>query len=239
VREALRARRRRLRRLVIEVDGRRDELSALAELAGAAEIPVEKIEPRALEALLGSELRAQGVALEAGPLPEVQLDAMCAIARPGGRRLVVLDGVEDPQNVGAIARVAESAGCIGMVLSDRRAPGLTPAVSRASAGAIEWLPVARVTNLVRALEDLKAAGYWIFAADLDESRSIHDLPDRLLTGDLAVVLGAEGRGIRPGVRAQADHRIRIPMLGEVASLNVATAGAVILYDLVRRANGPR
>lgn len=180
--------------------------------------------------------------MQVGPLPELSLDALLAALGPSdpaggpaaGRRLVVLDGVEDPQNVGAIARVAESAGCSALILTDRRAPAVTPAVSRASAGAIEWLPVVRVTNLVRALEQLKAARFWVLAAALEASESIHALSDRVLTGDLVVVLGAEGRGIRPGVLEQADHRIRIPMRGRIESLNVATAGAVILYELLRR-----
>lgn len=241
VHEALRAGRRRLDRLLVRDARDRGDETRLVELARSAGVPVEWVEERVLERIAGPDLRTQGVALQAGPIPELSLEALiersaAASAEAGaGRRLVLLDGVEDPQNVGAIARVAESAGCVGLVLTDRRAPPLTAAVSRASAGAIEWLPVARVTNLVRALESLKEARFWVLAAALEESRSVFELPDRILTGDLAVVLGAEGRGIRPSVLEQADHRIRIPMRGRVESLNVSTAGAVILYELLRRA----
>lgn len=247
VREALRADRRRIDRLLLRDGGRFDDAEAIVQLARSRGIRVESADETALDGLAGPDGRSQGVALQVGPLPELTLDAFLATQAsadpaagpPAGRRIVVLDGVEDPQNVGAIARVAEAAGCTGLILTDRRAPPITPAVSRASAGAIEWLPVVRVTNLVRTLEQLKAARYWVLAAELERSESIHALPDRILTGDLVVVLGAEGRGIRPGVLEQADHRVRIPMRGRVASLNVATAGAVILYELLRRAETGR
>jgi 23S rRNA (guanosine2251-2'-O)-methyltransferase len=147
---------------------------------------------------------------------------------------VALDGVEDPQNVGAVARVAESAGALGLILTERRAPELTPAVSRASAGAIEWLPVARVANLGRALETLQSDDYWVVAAAPGSEGGLFSVEDRILTGNLVVVLGAEGRGIRPSILDLADHRVEIPMRGEIASLNVSTAGAIILYDLLRR-----
>ena len=243
VHEALRAGRRRIDRLLIRDSGLREEQDQLVGLARAAGVAIESVDDRTLDRICGPEVRSQGVALAVGPLPELSLEQLIRQSgSPGadpaashGRRILVLDGVEDPQNVGAIARVAESAGCAGMVLTDRRAPGLTAAVSRASAGAIEWLPVARVTNLIRSLEQLKAERFWILAAAFEGSESLFSLSDRVLSGDLVVVLGAEGKGIRPGVLEQADHRIRIPMRGEVASLNVATAGAVILYDLLRRA----
>lgn len=241
VAEALGARRRRLRRLVLRGDHDDPALAELVTTAQTLGLSVERIDALAFERLAGPELRAQGVALEAGPLPEYALERLLAdmAEQPSaGRRLVLLDGVEDPQNVGAIARVADAAGCGGLVLTERHAPPLSAAVSRASAGAIEWLPVARVGNLVRAIETIKQAGYWILAADLgDGSSSLYTLPDRALTGDLALVLGAEGGGVRRLVLEQADHRICLPMRGAVASLNVSTAGAAILFELLRRAEG--
>lgn len=230
--EALRARRRRLVRLLVDEEGRED-YESLVTLARDAAIPVERTSRAKLAELAGPEARAQGVVLEAGPLPELGLDALLG-GPPGRRRLVALDGVEDPQNVGAVARVAEVSGASGLLLTRRRAPGLTPAVARASAGAIEHLAVARVTNLPRALEDLRGRGFWSVGAEPDAELDVFAAPDRILSGDLVVVLGAEGRGLRRGVRAVLDHEVRIPMAGKVASLNVSAAAAVILFELLRR-----
>ena len=233
VREALRARRRRLVRLLLEDGPPTEEASELASLAAAAGVEVATVPRRRLAELTGAESRSQGALLEAGPLPELPLRDLLAGA-PGGRRLVALDGVEDPQNLGAIARVAEAAGAGGLVLTRRRAPPLSPAASRASAGALEHLPVARVTNLPRSLADLRAEGFWSVGAEPDAEADLFSAPDRLLSGDLVVVLGAEGRGLRRGVRAMLDHELRIPMAGRVASLNVSAAAAVVLFELVRR-----
>lgn len=237
VREALRARRRRLVRLVLGRDGP-DAASAadeetLSRLAGEAGVRVERPGRARFAELVGPEARSQWVLLEAGPLPELSLSDLQG-GQPGARVLVALDGVEDPQNVGAVARVAEAAGAGGLILTRRRAPPLSPAVSRASAGAVEHLPVARVPNLPRALADLGRSGFWSLGADPDAPVDLFSMPDRLLAGDLVVVLGAEGRGIRRGVRAALDHQARIPMGGRVGSLNVSTAAAVLLFELRRR-----
>lgn len=233
MREALRAGRRVLRRLVLfeNVDPTlAQELVLLARQRGVA---VETRGREALHARPGLE-RAQGVTLEAGPLPELALDELAGLGSAGSRRLLALDGVEDPQNLGALARVADAAGVAGIVLTERRAPPLSAAVSRASAGAIEHVPVARVPNLSRALDWLQGRGFWVVGAEAEQGDDLYAVPDRILQGDLVLVLGAEGRGIRAGIRAAVDHRVRIPMAGQVASLNVATAGAVILFELARR-----
>lgn len=229
VREALRARRRKLHRL--RIAGPADpSLLAAAERAG---VPVEWVEPDVIRVPQEDRGNAQRVCLEAEPLPEVALDSLCRL-EAADARLVLLDGVEDPQNLGAIARVAEAAGVAGLVMAQRRAAPLSPAASRASAGALEWLPVARVPNLGRAIERLKESGFWLVGADTGACEALYDLSDRVLSGRLVVALGAEGRGLRPGVLERVDHRVKIPMLGRVASLNVATAAAVVLFELVRR-----
>jgi len=237
--EALRARRRPLHRLLIRRGPSRPELEPLVGLARAADLPVEAVEAEVMDRLGGETAASlQGALLEAGSIPELaSIRELCASipASEGGRRMIALDGVEDPQNVGALMRVAEAGGAHGMVLTHRRAPPLSPALARASAGASEWLPVARVPNLARALGELQSEGFWVVGADLEADATLYELPDRLLVGDLVVVLGAEGRGIRPSVRAALDHPLRIPMMGRVASLNVATSGAVILFELLRRA----
>jgi 23S rRNA (guanosine2251-2'-O)-methyltransferase len=237
VREALRARRRRLDRLWIRAGKAGAEQTELMELARSAGVIVEIVERAAFGERAEFEGNDQGVALRVGPLPELSLDELLDFATStdgAGSRLVLLDGVEDPQNVGALARVAESAGAHGLILTERRAPALTPAVSRASAGAIEWLRVARVSNLGRALTELQKRTYWVVAAAPASSAGLFEIDDRILTGNLAIVLGAEGRGIRRSILEQADHLVEIPMRGQIASLNVATAGAIILYDLLRR-----
>ncbi len=237
MREALRAGRRELRRLQIEKGSRRPDAEEILAAARNAGVPIEEVSAEQLAAGLEPGSALQGVVLEAGPLPELTLEALAA-SGAAPRTLVALDGVEDPQNVGAIARVAEACGVGGLLLTRRRAAPLGPAVSRASAGAIEWLPVARVPNLRRALNQLKKGGYWIFGADPEAAEDVFGLADRIVAGDRVLVLGAEGRGLRPGVREALDHRIRIPMEGRVASLNVASAAAVLLFELRRRSGGP-
>ncbi len=228
VREALRARRRKLFRL--RVAGRVDpELLRAAEEAG---VPVESVSADEIRDT-GEAGNAQRLALEAGPLPEGRLEQLWD-AEGSNRRIVVLDEVEDPHNLGAIARVAEAAGVLGIVVGTRRSAPLSPAATRASAGALEWLPVVRVPNLRRSIKSLKEKGFWVVGADANGPEELFSMPDKLLSGDLVVALGAEGRGLRPGVLELVDHRVRIPMLGKVASLNVSTAGAVVLFDLVRR-----
>jgi 23S rRNA (guanosine2251-2'-O)-methyltransferase len=180
----------------------------------------------------------QGVLLEAGPIPIVDLAELVSAAGEDGW-LVALDGIEDPQNLGAILRVAEAAGARGALLPERRVAPLSPAVARASAGALEHLPVAQVTNLVRALETLKEREFWVHAADPSAGRDLYELPDRLTSGRLVLVLGAEGRGVRPGVRAAVDVFVRIPMAGVIESLNVASAAAVVLFEWARRARSRR
>lgn len=232
--EALRAGRRPILALLVKPGAeKREEVKALVLEAQRQGLPIRPLEVEPAER--GESSNPQGVGLDVGPLPEVDLEVL---AEPSDepRRLVILDGVEDPQNVGALARVAEGAGVRGMILSKRRAPPLSSALARASAGAIEWLPVARVTNLARAIKYLKSKDFWIVGADLGASESLYEMPDSVLQGDLAVVMGAEGKGLRPEVQKLIDHPVRIDMQGKVASLNVSAAGAVLLFELLRRAN---
>lgn len=236
VREALRAGRRVLHRLVLRGRERtpRPELVQLIEAARARGVPVEEWEPERFGPLVPPGLPHQGVALEVGPLPSVGVAELGT--RPGSSWLIALDGIEDPQNLGAILRVAEAAGVAGALLPERRAAPLTPAVARASAGALEHVPVASVTNLTRALEELKRDhGYWVHAADSNAGDDLYGLPDKLLEGRLVLVLGAEGKGVRPGVRGAVDVFVHIPMAGRIGSLNVAAAAAVVLFEWGRRA----
>ena len=230
--EALRARRRRLLRLRLGADRARSELEPLAALAAAAGVPVAWLSEAEVRRGLRSDVADQGAVLEAEALPTVPLAEL--LASPAPARLLALDGVEDPQNLGALLRVAEAAGVAGLVLTDRRAPPLGPAVSRASAGALEWVRVARVPNLVRALRSCQEAGFWVVGLDHELGDDLYATADKMWRSPLVFVLGGEGQGLRRGVREVVDHPVRIPMRGRVSSLNVATAGAVALFEAVRR-----
>lgn len=236
VREALRARRRKL--IALRLRGQKD-VHSLEAAARAASVPVQKIAPKVFDAEAAPALRGQSALLQAGALPLYSLEEILAQSAAGegsgARCLVALDGVQDPQNLGAVARSAVAAGAQALLQSARRAAPPSPAASRASAGALEHLPVARVPNLGRALAALKREGFWVLGADPKGGEPLFGGADKLWRGDLVLVLGAEGRGLRPGVSAKLDHRVRIPMAADgPASLNVAAAAALLLYERLRR-----
>ncbi len=233
IHEALAAHRRQINRLRVREGVRSYEIETVVAAAKQLGVPIEAVPAGRLASTVPDEVNSQGVALLAGPLPELSLEELVSGAA-GPTTFVALDGVEDPQNLGAIARVAEAAGVSGLILTKRRASPLTAAVARASAGAIEWLPVGRVGNLARSLEDLQRRGFWVFGASPDAPDDLYQLPARVVGGMRIVVLGSEGRGIRPGIESILDHVVRIPMGGRVGSLNVSTAAAILLFELGRR-----
>jgi len=146
--------------------------------------------------------------------------------------LVVLDGLTDPRNVGAVMRSAEASGTGGVVMAKDRAPGLTPALVKAAAGAVEWLPIARVTNLARSLGHLRSGGFWVVGLDAAGDVDLAD-PGAVPGLPAALVLGAEGGGIRPLVRKACDRLVRIPMRGRTESFNVSVAAGIGLWELSR------
>ena len=173
----------------------------------------------------------QGIIALCPAVPYVEIADILAIARERGEApfVIVLDGVTDPHNLGAVMRTAESAGAHGIIIPKRRAVGLTGTVAKTSAGAINHIAVARVNNISRALEELKAAGLWIACADMDGT----SLFETDLTGPIALVLGAEGEGVSRLVAEKSDFAVSIPMLGRIASLNVSVAAGVLAYEVVR------
>jgi len=231
--EALRAERRAFGGLWI-CEGRRIErFHRIVEAARALRVDVKELERSAFEERFGDELRTQGVALEVGPLPLAPFEAFLHAAKDEVC-LLALDGIEDPHNLGAIIRVAESAGADGLLVTRHRSAPLSAATARASAGAMEHLPIARVANLARALASLKEAGFWVLGADAETGENLFTVRDAVFTGKKVLVLGAEGQGIRVGVRKQLDLALRIPMAGRIESLNVSTAAAVCLFEFKRR-----
>jgi len=159
------------------------------------------------------------------------LDDVVAGKRGKYSLVVVLDGIEDPHNLGAILRTADAAGADGVVIPERRAAGVTAIVTKASAGASEHLPIAKVTNIARTLEDLKANNLWIVGLDERGTQSYDALDYNM---DCAIVLGSEGKGVHDLVAKKCDFLVSLPMLGKVSSLNVSVAAGVMLYEIVRQ-----
>ncbi|HET7177854.1 MAG TPA: 23S rRNA (guanosine(2251)-2'-O)-methyltransferase RlmB [Solirubrobacterales bacterium] len=180
-----------------------------------------------LERICGSPDH-QGVVAEVDPYPYAD---PAALLRREGALLVALDQVQDPRNLGAVCRSAEFAGAAGVVIPERRSAEVTAVVCKASAGAIEHLDVARVRNLADWLAAAKAAGFWIWGADADAAQAPWDID---LTGPTVLVLGGEGKGIRPRVVAACDGLVALPRLGRIDSLNVSAAATALLFEAVRQ-----
>jgi 23S rRNA (guanosine2251-2'-O)-methyltransferase len=222
VREALRGRRRVHRVWCADPQ----EAESLAALAGGSPPPIERAGREELERLSGSPDH-QGLACEVDPYRYADPDALL---EPSEALVVALDQIQDPQNLGAICRSAECAGAAGVVIPERGSAAVTPAVCRASAGAVEHLPVARVRNLADFLAAAKKAGAWIYgaAADANTRYDAVDYGARAL-----LVLGGEGKGLRPRVKATCDQLVALPLRGRVSSLNVSAAAAVLIYEALR------
>ena len=220
--EALRSKRREVREVLDSVGDR--EISSEAAVRG---IPVKRVPRDRVEELARGGVH-QGMVARVGPYPYSGLEEILAAPDP---LVVVLDRVTDPRNLGAVLRAADGAGVTGVVVPKDRAAGVTPAAVKASAGASEHVPVARETNLRRALEKMKEAGIWVYGAE-DGAASAYTKLD--LSGSIAFVLGSEGRGLRRLVREGCDGAVSIPMRGAVSSLNVSVAAAVLLFEARRQ-----
>ncbi|MEM7128765.1 MAG: 23S rRNA (guanosine(2251)-2'-O)-methyltransferase RlmB [Chloroflexota bacterium] len=232
VMETLRAGRRHLYRLWLEGD-EQDKQSAIIQsllaLANEKNLPLRFIKGGLFEKLERRGQNPQGVALEVDEYPYVELDECLdyAYQRKEDPLLLILDHLEDPQNLGTLIRSAEVLGAHGLIIPDRRAAKVTPAVSNASAGAVEHLRVALVTNLNRLIDELKRTQIWVAGLD---SNLESPFPDRkTLAGPLAIVVGSEGKGLSRLTREKCDFLVRLPMLGQVESLNAAVAGSILLY----------
>jgi 23S rRNA (guanosine2251-2'-O)-methyltransferase len=217
VREALRGRRR-----VRRVWATRQAASEGWDPAPVTVVSAEEVAQRA-----GAEAH-QGVCALVDRYPYADAAELLAAPDPW---LVALDEVTDPQNLGAVCRTAEAAGAGGVVIPERRSAEVTPAVCKASAGAVEHLPVARVRNLADFLKDAKGAGCWVYGAAAG-ARTPYRRPD--YTGGVVLVLGAEGRGLRPRVASMCDELVSLPLRGRVASLNVSATAAVLLYEMLQQ-----
>jgi 23S rRNA (guanosine2251-2'-O)-methyltransferase len=229
VAEALRAG-RPLERLLIAQGAGGARLQEIIDLARRASVPV-RFEPRAaLDRLAGTPAH-QGVVAMGAARKYADMDAAAAASL-----VVALDGVEDPHNLGAIVRTAHAAGAGAVVFPERRAASLTDVVAKAAAGALEHIPIVRVTNLNRALEDFKRRGYWIYGLD---ERAPAAYTEADYASPAVLVLGGEGKGLHEQVRQHCDLLVRIPMAGQISSLNVSVAAGVFLFEWLRRQPGTR
>ena len=234
VEEALKAGRRRFDHVLVAHERHDARLERLVAQCREAGVRVRQ-ETREQLTLAAQTAAHQGVVAFVRPQEFLTIEDLFEsdpAANAGAHRLVLaLDGVEDPQNLGALLRVADGAGVDGVVLTERRSAPLSPVAVKASAGAAEHLRIARVVNLVRALEELKQHNLWIVGLD-ERGETDYDRFD--LTGNCVLVLGSEGAGLHDLVRRTCDHLLRIPMAGGVSSLNVSAAGAVVLYEAFRQ-----
>lgn len=231
--EALRVRADEVERLYI-TEGQLGSRAAAEILSRArdAGIRVERVVRERLATLADGGVH-QGVVAELRGFHYAELSDLLEAAKESGRPalIVVLDGIQDPHNLGAIIRSAHALGAHGIVMGKDRAVPVTGVVAKASAGAVEHCPIARVVNISRALEELKEAGVWVAAADPEAKEPLWKAR---LDGPLALVVGAEGAGVREGVLNHCDFRLRIPMAGQVGSLNASVSAAVLLYEVARQ-----
>jgi 23S rRNA (guanosine2251-2'-O)-methyltransferase len=242
VEEALRAGKRRFDHVLVARERRDDRLERIVTLCRESGVRV-RMEPREQLTQVAQSPTHQGVVALVRGQEFLTIEDLFVAGHPAksqdkseaqpdaARLLLALDGVEDPQNLGALLRVADGAGADGVVLTERRAAPLSPVAVKASAGAAEHLRIARVVNLVRALEDLKRQNIWVIGLD---ERGTCDYDQFDLTGNCVLVMGREGAGLHDLVKRTCDHLLRIPMAGGVSSLNVSTAAAVVLYEAARQ-----
>lgn len=232
-REGLQSTRRRPLELLLAQGVKSPRLDELTELAAQVGVVVRVRDRRELDRLAGQP-HHQGVVLKVEPFGYADLDALLDAWRSSGRPafFLFLDGITDPHNLGAILRSAESAGCHGVIVPKDRSCPVTGVVDKSSAGALSHIPLCQVTNLSRAIEQLKEFGVWVYGlAGEQGAGSLYGLD---FTGHLALVVGAEGSGMRPNIKRHCDGLVSIPMAGEVSSLNASVAAGIALFEVVRQ-----
>jgi 23S rRNA (guanosine2251-2'-O)-methyltransferase len=204
----------------------------IVALARERKLPIQEVERKVIDIAVDNA-NHQGVLLYLAPKEYVELEEIVEIAKQKEEPpfILVLDEIEDPHNLGALLRTADAAGMHGLVIPKRRAVGLTGAVAKAAAGAVEHVPVARVANISQALEALKKVGCWVVGADMDGDKYPYQTD---LRGPLVIVVGGEHKGLGRLVKEHCDHIVKLPMMGHVASLNAGVAGSVLMYEALRQ-----
>ncbi|MCL4351315.1 MAG: 23S rRNA (guanosine(2251)-2'-O)-methyltransferase RlmB [Firmicutes bacterium] len=230
VREALRTR-RPMSRILVQDGTSQGSLGEIINLARAAGVPVHRV-PRAKLDQVAGDLPHQGIAAYVAVRSLLSMkDAEALISQAEEPLVFILDGIQDPHNLGAILRVANAVACTVVIIPERGAVGLTATVAKASAGAVEYVPVVGVTNIAQSIMRLKELGVFVFAADPGASTRYYQND---WTGSVGIVIGAEGQGVRPLVKQRCDGMVSLPMMGQVGSLNAATAAAVLGFEVLRQ-----
>ncbi|WP_420805136.1 23S rRNA (guanosine(2251)-2'-O)-methyltransferase RlmB [Acetivibrio clariflavus] len=229
--EAIRAD-RTINKILISKGDKEGSIKQIIALAREKGIVVQETDRISLDKISATHAH-QGVIAFVAAKEYVEVEDILEIAKSKGEDpfVILLDGITDPQNLGSILRTADAVGAHGVVIPKRRAIGLTAAVSKASAGAIEYVPVARVTNLSQTIEYLKEQNLWIVGTDLSGEKSFFEAD---LKGPVALVIGSEGEGMSRLVSEKCDFIVNIPMKGKISSLNAAVAGAIVMYEVLKQ-----
>ncbi len=225
---------RSINRIYVSKGEKEGSINQIIALARESHIIIQEVDRSKLDEMSDTHAH-QGIIALTSPKDYVEVDDILKTAAESGRPpfIIILDEITDAYNLGSILRTSNAAGVHGVIIPKRRAVGLTSVVSKASAGAIEYVPVARVTNIVQTIEYLKTKNIWVAGTDSTGEKPYYDHD---LTGGIALVIGSEGEGMGKLVREACDFTVNIPMLGDISSLNAAIAGAIVIYDIVRQRN---
>lgn len=223
---------RGINKLWIASGDREGSVAEIAALAKERGIVVQYVERAKIEALAGAH-RHQGVLAYVAPVPYAELEDILKAAEEKGEApfLVLLDELEDPHNLGALLRTADATGVHGILIPKRRSVSLNATVAKTSAGAVEYVPVARIGNIAQTLKKLKEKGFWVAGADMDGEKAYYEAD---LTGPLVLVVGSEGKGMSRLTKEACDFIVRMPMVGRINSLNASVAGSILMYESMRQ-----
>ena len=223
---------RGINKLWIASGDREGSVAEIAALAKERGIVVQYVERAKIESLAGGH-RHQGVLAYVAPVPYAELDDILTAAEEKGEApfLVLLDELEDPHNLGALLRTADATGVHGILIPKRRSVSLNATVAKTSAGAVEYVPVARIGNIAQTLKKLKEKGFWVAGADMDGEKAYYEAD---LTGPLVLVVGSEGRGMSRLTKEACDFIVSMPMVGRINSLNASVAGSILMYESMRQ-----
>lgn len=220
-------------KLFLQEDARGEKIEQLKTLAQSQSVPVKWVPKQKLDTLSDHGVH-QGILLAITPYQYLTIDELIEqVALVEAPFLLILDSLEDPHNFGSILRTADASGVSGVVIPKHRSVGITPVVTKASTGAVEYVPIARVTNLSQTIKQLKDSGYWIFGTDMEGT----DYRQWKVDGPIALIIGNEGKGMSAGLKKEVDEMLTIPMTGHVQSLNAGVAAGLLMYEVLRKRSG--